>query len=174
MGTDPSPAGAYQWKPKDGAGAGTVPDPFDKSKRHAPSINATPKSLWNLFKTKSKDATDANRLKPLMSTMEDEHWERREPHRSAASDARERVKKFNPTCSLPSLSKAARSITTPRSPSRAVPRGARNPARMSGGRKFAHEGVTQRSGDGDARGSARSSAGPVCRFKLSAQLIKPT
>ena len=32
-----SPAGAHQWKPKDGAGAGTVPDAHDPSKRHAPS-----------------------------------------------------------------------------------------------------------------------------------------
>ena len=31
-----SPAGAHQWKPKDGAGAGTVPDAHDPSKRHAP------------------------------------------------------------------------------------------------------------------------------------------
>jgi catalase-peroxidase len=31
-----SPAGAYQWTPKDGAGAGTVPDAHDPSKRHAP------------------------------------------------------------------------------------------------------------------------------------------
>ena len=31
-----------------------------------------------------------------------------------------------------------------------------------------------RSGAGAARGSARSSAGPVCRLKLSAQLIRPT
>ena len=29
-----SPAGAHQWKPKDGAGAGTVPDAHDPSKRH--------------------------------------------------------------------------------------------------------------------------------------------
>ena len=29
-----SPAGAYQWKPKDGAGAGTVPDAHDPSKSH--------------------------------------------------------------------------------------------------------------------------------------------
>ena len=28
-----SPAGANQWRPKNGAGNGTVPDPFDKSKR---------------------------------------------------------------------------------------------------------------------------------------------
>ncbi|MFQ3614521.1 MAG: catalase/peroxidase HPI [Cyanobacteriota bacterium] len=31
-----SPAGAYQWTPKDGAGAGTVPDAHDPNKRHAP------------------------------------------------------------------------------------------------------------------------------------------
>jgi catalase-peroxidase len=31
-----SPAGAYQWVPKDGAGAGTVPDAHDPTKRHAP------------------------------------------------------------------------------------------------------------------------------------------
>ncbi|MEN9226765.1 MAG: catalase/peroxidase HPI [Thermostichus sp. HHBFW_bins_43] len=31
-----SPAGAYQWQPKDGAGAGTVPDAHDPTKRHAP------------------------------------------------------------------------------------------------------------------------------------------
>ena len=31
-----SPAGAHQWRPKDGAGAGTVPDAHDPSVRHAP------------------------------------------------------------------------------------------------------------------------------------------
>ncbi len=31
-----SPAGAFQWKPKDGAGAGLVPDAHDVTKRHAP------------------------------------------------------------------------------------------------------------------------------------------
>ncbi len=31
-----SPAGAHQWAPKDGAGADTVPDAHDPSKRHAP------------------------------------------------------------------------------------------------------------------------------------------
>jgi catalase-peroxidase len=31
-----SPAGAHQWKPKDGGGAGTVPDAHDPSIRHAP------------------------------------------------------------------------------------------------------------------------------------------
>jgi catalase-peroxidase len=36
-----SPAGAYQWKPKGGAGAGTVPDAHDPSKRHAPSMLTT-------------------------------------------------------------------------------------------------------------------------------------
>jgi catalase-peroxidase len=33
-----SPAGASQWTPKDGAGAGTVPDPFDPAKKHAPTM----------------------------------------------------------------------------------------------------------------------------------------
>lgn len=32
-----SPAGANQWIAKDGAGAGTVPDPFDSSVRRAPT-----------------------------------------------------------------------------------------------------------------------------------------
>ncbi|HEY3927864.1 MAG TPA: catalase/peroxidase HPI [Candidatus Koribacter sp.] len=35
---DKSPAGANQWKPKNGAGNGSVPDPHDKSKRHAPTM----------------------------------------------------------------------------------------------------------------------------------------
>ncbi len=40
-----SPAGAKQWKPKGGAGAGTVPDAHDKSKRHAPMMLTTDLSL---------------------------------------------------------------------------------------------------------------------------------
>ena len=40
-----SPAGAHQWKPKDGAGAGTVPDAHDASKRHAPFMATTDLSL---------------------------------------------------------------------------------------------------------------------------------
>jgi catalase-peroxidase len=40
-----SPAGAYQWKPKDGAGAGTVPDAHDPSKRHPPTMLTTDLSL---------------------------------------------------------------------------------------------------------------------------------
>jgi catalase-peroxidase len=40
-----SPAGANQWKPKGDAGAGTVPDPFDPSKRRAPSMLTTDLSL---------------------------------------------------------------------------------------------------------------------------------
>ena len=40
-----SPAGAYQWKPKDGAGAGTVPDAHDPSKRHVPTMLTTDLSL---------------------------------------------------------------------------------------------------------------------------------
>ncbi|CAK15180.1 catalase/peroxidase HPI [Pseudomonas entomophila] len=33
-----SPAGAHQWRPKDGKGANTVPDAHDTTKRHAPSM----------------------------------------------------------------------------------------------------------------------------------------
>jgi catalase-peroxidase len=40
-----SPAGANQWKPKNGAGAGTVPDAQDPSKHHAPSMLTTDLSL---------------------------------------------------------------------------------------------------------------------------------
>jgi catalase-peroxidase len=40
-----SPAGAQQWKPKRGAGADSVPDAYDPSKRHAPSMLTTDLSL---------------------------------------------------------------------------------------------------------------------------------
>ncbi|MBD0421871.1 catalase/peroxidase HPI [Streptomyces sp. TRM S81-3] len=40
-----SPAGAHQWRPKDGAGQGTVPDAHDPSKRHAPTMLTTDLSL---------------------------------------------------------------------------------------------------------------------------------
>jgi catalase-peroxidase len=40
-----SPAGAYQWTAKDGAGAGTVPDAHDPEKRHAPTMMTTDLSL---------------------------------------------------------------------------------------------------------------------------------
>jgi catalase-peroxidase len=40
-----SPAGAYQWKPKEGAGAGTVPDAHDPSKSHPPTMLTTDLSL---------------------------------------------------------------------------------------------------------------------------------
>src|SRR6202008_2861339 len=33
-----SPAGAHQWTPKNGAGAGTIPDPYDPSKRRNPAL----------------------------------------------------------------------------------------------------------------------------------------
>ncbi len=36
-----SPAGAHQWQPKDGGGAGTIPDAHDPSKRHAPFMLTT-------------------------------------------------------------------------------------------------------------------------------------
>ncbi|MGV9374675.1 catalase/peroxidase HPI [Nonomuraea sp. NPDC003707] len=40
-----SPAGANQWRPKDGAGADTVPDAHDASKSHAPTMLTTDLSL---------------------------------------------------------------------------------------------------------------------------------
>jgi catalase-peroxidase len=40
-----SPAGANQWRPKNHAGAGTVPDAHDPSKRHAPTMLTTDLSL---------------------------------------------------------------------------------------------------------------------------------
>ncbi len=40
-----SPAGAHQWTPKNGGGAGTVPDAHDPSKRHAPFMATTDLSL---------------------------------------------------------------------------------------------------------------------------------
>ena len=40
-----SPAGAYQWKPKGDAGAETVPDPHDRSKRRTPGMLTTDLSL---------------------------------------------------------------------------------------------------------------------------------
>jgi catalase-peroxidase len=40
-----SPAGANQWKPKNGAGEGTVPDAHDKSKTRAPMMLTTDLSL---------------------------------------------------------------------------------------------------------------------------------
>ncbi len=40
-----SPAGAHQWTPKNGAGAGKMPDAHDPSKRHAPSMLTTDLSL---------------------------------------------------------------------------------------------------------------------------------
>ncbi|HLY65322.1 MAG TPA: catalase/peroxidase HPI, partial [Chloroflexota bacterium] len=40
-----SPAGAHQWKPKGGAGAGTVPDAHDPSKRQSPAMLTTDLAL---------------------------------------------------------------------------------------------------------------------------------
>lgn len=40
-----SPAGAWQWKPKGDAGAGTVPDAHDPSKRHAPMMTTADMSM---------------------------------------------------------------------------------------------------------------------------------
>ncbi|VUD62844.1 Catalase-peroxidase [Thalassocella blandensis] len=40
-----SPAGAHQWQPKDGAGAGEIPDAHDASKRKVPTMLTTDLSL---------------------------------------------------------------------------------------------------------------------------------
>ncbi len=40
-----SPAGAQQWRPKGGGGAGTVPDAHDPAKRHGPSMLTTDLAL---------------------------------------------------------------------------------------------------------------------------------
>lgn len=40
-----SPAGAHQWRPKNNAGAGTVPDAYDASKTHAPTMLTTDLAL---------------------------------------------------------------------------------------------------------------------------------
>ena len=40
-----SPAGAHQWRPKGGAGAATVPDAHDRTKRHAPAMLTTDLAL---------------------------------------------------------------------------------------------------------------------------------
>jgi catalase-peroxidase len=40
-----SPAGAFQWKPKDGAGTGAIPDAHDPEKHHAPAMLTTDLSL---------------------------------------------------------------------------------------------------------------------------------
>ncbi|WP_447776733.1 catalase/peroxidase HPI [Pseudomonas chlororaphis] len=40
-----SPAGAHQWTPKNGAGAGTIPDAHDPSKRRSPTMLTTDLSL---------------------------------------------------------------------------------------------------------------------------------
>jgi catalase-peroxidase len=40
-----SPAGAHQWQPKDGAGAGSIPDAHDPSKRRVPTMLTTDLAL---------------------------------------------------------------------------------------------------------------------------------
>ena len=40
-----SPAGAYQWKPKDDGGVGTIPDAHDPNKKHAPFMLTTDVAL---------------------------------------------------------------------------------------------------------------------------------
>ncbi len=45
MGAVQEPGRAHQWRPKDGGGAGTVPDAHDPSKTHAPTMLTTDLSL---------------------------------------------------------------------------------------------------------------------------------
>jgi catalase-peroxidase len=59
-----SPAGAHQWKPKNGAGAGTVPDAHDPSKDHAPSMLTTDLAL-RFDPDYEKEGTRARREGPL-------------------------------------------------------------------------------------------------------------
>jgi catalase-peroxidase len=40
-----SPAGGHQWRPKGGAGAGTIPDAHDPARRHAPAMLTTDLAL---------------------------------------------------------------------------------------------------------------------------------
>jgi len=40
-----SPAGAHQWRPKNGAGAGTIPDAHDRTKRRGPTMLTTDLAL---------------------------------------------------------------------------------------------------------------------------------
>lgn len=40
-----SPAGAHQWRPKNGEGGGTIPDAFDTTKKHAPFMLTTDLAL---------------------------------------------------------------------------------------------------------------------------------
>ncbi len=59
-----SPAGATQWKPKDGKGADLVPDAHDPTKRHAPMMLTTDLSLrqdpaYDAISTRFKDDPEA-------------------------------------------------------------------------------------------------------------------
>ncbi|WP_045878120.1 catalase/peroxidase HPI [Pseudofrankia sp. DC12] len=59
-----SPAGAHQWRPKDGAGADAVPDAHDPSKRHAPTMLTTDLALrldpvYETISRRFKDNPDA-------------------------------------------------------------------------------------------------------------------
>ena len=79
---------------------------------HHGSRNATPKSLWKLFKNKSEKKT-SNRLLSLMSTMEGKHGRRAQPHRGAAGNSCARASARIPIFSPRSNSKASSSFTTP-------------------------------------------------------------
>ena len=64
-----SPAGAHQWTPKNGAGAGTVPDAHDPSKRHAPMMLTTDLSLRvdPIYEKISSASTRIRRSSPMRS-----------------------------------------------------------------------------------------------------------
>ena len=55
-----SPAGAFQWTPKGGAGADTVPDPHDNSKRRSPSMLTTDLACGSTRLTRRSRAASSN------------------------------------------------------------------------------------------------------------------
>jgi len=52
MGIEQEPGRAHQWKPKHDAGAGTIPDAHDPSKRHAPAMLTTDLACGSTLSTK--------------------------------------------------------------------------------------------------------------------------
>ncbi len=62
-----SPAGAYQWVPKDGAGADLVPDAHDRAKRHAPIMTTADMALrWTRSTSPSRGASTRTRTRSPM------------------------------------------------------------------------------------------------------------
>jgi catalase-peroxidase len=61
------PGGKWQWRPKDGAGEGTVPDAHDPNKKHAPFMLTTDISLkWIRFMKRFQDVSSRIRMNLLM------------------------------------------------------------------------------------------------------------